>query len=48
MEKKYYQKPNSMIVKFVHHPLLNNDSSSPNTGQGANSRELRRAWKDED
>ena len=44
---KTYQKPTLMIVKFVHHPLLNNNPSG-NTGEGGGSRELRSVWKDDE
>lgn len=42
---KTYQKPATIVVKLKNETLL---EFSRNTDYGGGSRELRRAWKDED
>ena len=45
MEKKYYKKPDTKTFQLKNERLL--QDNSPASGK-ADSRELRRAWKDED
>lgn len=45
MERKYYQKPDTKTVLLKIESLLEDTSWS---GSHGSSRELRRAWKDED
>lgn len=45
-----YQKPATIVVKLKYETLLQDPSANTSGGSsgGGNSRELRRAWKDED